>query len=360
MKNIVYDISEISDLPEFVYDVKILYQLAGLKVESFSGLCNDFLDQYETEAYSRLCKRAKAHLRSYVECGIPIQKDFIPEPIQKSIVNEREALTDLLFKRFSYDNIISFYEGSFNKIKALHAIGRNAGLKFNFVGSRTGRLAFKKKTFNPYTLPKEKRNCIKARPGYKIWEFDLKSCQPRIAIACTFDMDFRDDFLSHDIYSCFKGNRNEVKLRFLHWLFSSNPSHFPEFEMECRPISELRNKIFELACKQNITNLFGRPLYFSDDAQPHTIFQNYITSNEADALLGMTEKVYKLLQNTQSRVLFPFYDALICEISEEEKELPQKIKRLMEDAYRAETFRCVFPVETKKGDDYAHLEKYDI
>jgi hypothetical protein len=360
MKNIVYDISEISDLPEFVYDVKILYQLSGLKVESFSSLCNDFLDEYETEAYGRLCKRAKAHLRSYAECGIPIQKEFIPAPIQESIVNERSALTDLLFKRFSHDRIISFYENAFSKIKALHAIGRGAGLKFNFVGSRTGRLSFKKKTFNPYTLSKEKRSCIKARPGYKIWEFDLKSCQPRIAIACTYDYDLRQNYLTDDIYAAFKGERKDIKLKFLHWLYSSNPSQFPEFETAFKPIKDLRENVYRMACEREVLNFFARPLYFPKDVQPNAVFQNYITSNEADALLGITEKTYNLLKETQSRILFPFYDALVCEISEDESDLPGKVKKLIENSYVQDVFYCVFPVETKKGDDYAHLEKYDI
>jgi hypothetical protein len=357
----VYDIAEIPNLSQFVYDVKILYQLKGYKVKSLNDLCA-FLDSSETEAYHRACQKLKSHIRSYCECGISIQdhqvQEVIPQGVLDTLSQEKQRVVARLFSRFPDEQVIFFYERFFPKLQCLHKISRNLGLKFNFVGTKTGRLSFKSNTFNPYVLPRDKRSCIKARPGYKIYQYDLKSSQPRIAIFSTDDNTFRRRFEdTDDIYSVFPGDREANKLSFLRWMYSANYAADERFGKLARPIKTLREVVFgdSLHHHNVVYNRFGRPLFFSGDEPDNVVFQNWITSTEADALYEILFNMQKKMAHTQSRILFPFYDAIICEIADEEKDMPLTLKQTIEENYLDHVFYCKFPVEMKSGANFGAL-----
>ncbi len=359
----VYDIAEVPDLSQFCYDVKILYQLKGYKVHSLSDLCNSFLSPEQVEPYYRSCHKLRAHIQSYLECGIALHDyemhQVIPKSVLENVGKEKQRVIGKLFHRFPDERVIAFYEQFFPKLQCLHRVGRNMGLKFNFVGSKTGRLGFKRNTFNPYVLPREQRDRIEARPGHKIFQYDLKSSQPRIAIFSTCDDSFKERFLNtDDIYSVFPGDRESNKVSFLRWMYSSNYTSDEQFATLARPIKELRANVFDVSTHgQVIYNRFGRPLYFSDDEKqyPHIVFQRFISSTEADALYEIVGSIEKELQGTSSRILFPFYDAIICEIADEDTHLPDRIRNLIENHYMDHIFYCRFPVEMKSGHDMGHL-----
>lgn len=358
MPSLVYDISTLDNLSSFCYDVKILYQLKGDKVKSFTDLCHACLASWEAEDYHRSCQKIKAQLRSYCQCGISVEEFFMQELMPKGVLErmelEKQKLVDRLFYRFSNEQIIAFYERFFTKLQCLHRISKNLNLKFNFVGTKTGRLSFQHNTFNPYVLPKEKRDCIRARAGYKIYEFDLKSSQPRIAIFSTFDDRFKADFDHEDIYSIFAGNRDDNKISFLRWMYSSSYAADDRFGKVASPIKELRTRVFEQSLNGCVRNQFGRPLFFAGEPD-NIVFQNFIASTEADSLYEIVCAMQSVLDNTQSRILFPFYDAIICEIKDDEVHIAERLKEVIENNYVDHIFFCKFPVEVKCGQDFGHM-----
>jgi hypothetical protein len=358
----VYDIAELSDLSQFVYDVKILYQLKGYKVRTLTDLL-DFLDFSIADPYRRACDKIRNHIRSYVECGIPVHdykiSQIIPHVVLDTFTETKQGVLTRLFDRFHDEHVIQFYEEFFPKLQCLHRLSKHLGLKFNFVGSKTGRLSFKQNTFNPYVLPKSKRNCIEARPGHKIYQYDLKSSQPRIAIFSTYDDAFKQQFLeTDDIYSVFPGDRHRNKISFLRWMYSLHYTADERFGSLAKPIKELRSHIFDDTIHSHVLyNRFGRPLFFSDEEKcyPHIVFQRYISSTEADALYEILCDLEQALAGSASRILFPFYDAIICEIADEDDQLPQRLRSIIENHYMDHIFYCRFPVEMKCGHDLATL-----
>ena len=362
MSSFVYDISEVEDVSSFIYDVKVLYQLKGYRVKSFLDLCHTSFGHPEIATYHQACQRIKAHIRSYMDCQIQWEdykaNEILPSSLIETLTCEKQALIDRLFQRFHDEDVMRFYEANFfQKLQCLHRISKNLGLKFNYVGSKTGRLSFKNHTFNPYSLPKDQRSQIKARPGYSIYEFDLKSSQPRIAIFSTDNKEFKERFAqADDIYSIFPGDRHSNKLSFLRWMYSSNYASDEKFGTVASPIKNLRSVIFDDSIRFHgvIHNRFGRPLFFHGEPE-NIVFQNFISSTEADALYEIVCSMQALLADKQSRILFPFYDAVVCEIHEDEKDLADKLKHCIEEHYLDHVFYCRFPVEVKSGKDFGAL-----
>lgn len=360
----VYDIAEIADLSNFCYDVKILYQLKGYKFRTFLDLCHLFYAPQELESYHKLSQKIKAHLRSYLECGIDVNNyainEIIPSAVLRNFAEEKQSIINKLFYRFSDEQAIHFYENFFPKLQCLHKLSKNLDLKFNFCGTKTGRLSFKSNTFNPYILPKEKRHCIEARPGFKIYEYDLKSSQPRIAIFSTHDDRFKSRFIdTDDIYSLFPGDREVNKVSFLRWMYSSGYAADDRFGNLAKPIKALRSELYDDALHSHgvIYNRFGRPLYFAaNETSDNIVFQHFITSTEADALYEILCKMQTNLEGKESRILFPFYDAVICEIKDDEVSVPAQLKHTIENNYMDHIFFCRFPVEVKCGNSFGTLQ----
>lgn len=358
MSTVLYDLAETTQLPEFAYDVKILYQLLGHKFSSFEELCRQCFDGETYEPHNKQIKLIRAHLRSYHECKININQrpfeDIIPQRVLADYSDTRKQLIDKLYYRFTNDDVLAFYHLFFPRIKVLHNISKSLNLKFNFVGSKNGRLTCKRKTFNPYSLPKKERSCIKARPGYHICEYDLKSSQPRVAIFSTFDSAFKERFRQvDDIYACFPGDRQHNKIAFLKWMYGSEGS--AQFDNLAKPIKELRSTISFDAHKCGIIhNRFRRPLFFSGEPE-NVVFQNYIASTEADALYETVSKMQQKLQCKKSRILFPFYDAVVCEIADNEADVQNELGRVIEENYMDHVFYCRFPVDIKTGQNFGEL-----
>ncbi len=356
----VYDIAESPSIDGFVYDVKILYQLHGHRFENFSDLCAQTLDETTMGPYKQAVNVLHGHFQSYIECGIDMSRyavsELVPANTLSAFKDEKAHLTERLLSRFHDEPVLAFYEQFFERVRCLHEVGKHLGLKFNFVGSKTGRLSFKRSTFNPYTLPKQKRDCIVARPSHHLCQFDLKASQPRMAIFSTDDYAFRDRVKEiQDIYSLFEGDREHNKIGLLRWMFSDQ-SIDTQYARVCAPITKLKRRICEDAYRDGcLCNRFHRPLRFTDEA-PNVIFQRYVSSTEADALYELVQVVHERLKGTRSRVLLPFFDAILCEFHDDERHLAGTIQELIENHFADHVFFARLPVEVKVGPDYAHME----
>lgn len=373
----------------FFYDVRVLYALKGYKFNSLIDLSREIFGYEYIQKYVEISEKIKAHFNSYMLAKIDVSKysedQYLPEGVLQTLYKERACVIVDLLERFEKEgnvDILKFYDDVMLKtIKALHSIGKQpininlnaldgifnyhvdvikkntingkALLKFNAVGAKTGRLSCRKGSINIYSLPKDLRNCIEASENYFIAQFDFKSLHPRIAIFSTENNDFKNKFANiDDIYSVFPGDRDKNKISFLAWMYSDSKNTL--FEKEAFAICELRNKLYRDSQRGKIINKFGRVLNCEGE-QKKVVFQNYITSVEVDVILGLVRLINGALKNRKSRILFPFHDAIVCEIHDDEEKIVKNIKDCMEVHYK-KMFGSAFPVEVKIGKNFRDLK----
>jgi len=381
-----------TDKFSFMLDAKVLYSLRGPKFDNLIDLGRDIFGENYTKNYDEVLEKIEAHLNSYRITKINVDKytddQIFPDYLLRSLYIERaKIVADLISGQHGDERIKNFYsELMYNNIRVLSDISRKplnidigsiedsdmyhlraikknttAGksyLRFNAVGAKTGRLAFKKGTINIYALPKDLRKCITASPNSRIAQFDFKSFQPRLAIFSNKDEEFKKRFREvKDIYSVFPGDRDTNKIGFLAWMFSNSRNEM--FEKEASAIYDFRNELY-LEAKQNgsVMNFFGRVVHL-EDKEKNVLFQNYITSLEVDAILELMRWINKILDKKQSRILFPFHDAIVMEIHNDETEIIPLLKKFMENIF-SQRFSSVFPVEVSIGENFGNLKSEEI
>jgi hypothetical protein len=393
-KYISFDIQQnfsryINDENFFCYDLDILFKLRGYKFDSFNELIKLCFDDNSLHSYWQSFHNLNSYIKSYKFSKIDIGKfeidKLFPEKIWLSFFKEKIFLMIKLYDIIKDEkDIFDFYEDFFyEKCQNIFDISTNyiyfdrnfilndpiensyilgflkehdrMKLKFNFVGAKTGRLGFKKNTFNLYNLPKTLRQSILPKEGHKIVEFDFKNFQPRLAICSTDDENFKNKFNNiEDIYSVFDGDRDKNKIELISWMYSNQKNL--KFEKEAFPIKNLRNILFNKS-KENrkIVNTFGRPLFFDGNSEDHVVFQNYITSIEVDAILSLMKELDNFKKtNNFFRVLFSFHDAIVCEVNEKNIQIVSEIKSIIEFKMFS-MFNFYFPVTFKVGNNYGML-----
>jgi len=372
----------------FLYDVEILYRLGGYDFRDLIHLGEQVFGESRMYDYREYSSKINAHLNSFriskIDARQYQQDQLIPADLIQKFYAERASLIFDLYADFKDNQVIDFYKDQmFSNIKALHHVSKKPllidtevtenihnhyissikknvienklYLKFNAVGAKTGRLTFRKGSPNIYGIPKKFRNCIVAPKDCKIYQFDYKSFQPRLAIFSTEDESFKDRFRNtDDIYSIFPGDRSKNKIAFIAWMFSNMKNEM--FGSEAKPIQALRTKLFkEASATGRLTNYFGRVLHFSDE-KSNVVFQNYITSLEVDVILTITRWINKVLFRRHSRILFPFHDAIVMQINDNEETIVKHIKHFMESFY-INKFGTKFPVEVSCGRNLGELDK---
>ena len=372
-------------LEKIVYDVKILYDLEGRETEKLEDLAIDVLGHSRVADYSAYLEKKRVHQKTYNTTKIN-WKEFsldklLPKDLVHKIAQERNSIIQELFEKSQEKE---FYLKLYPVIKCLWNLGGSPlyidiesikddeshfsnlirssirygelYLQFNPVGAKTGRLSFKKGTVNFYILPKDLRKCLIAPPDYSIIQLDFKAFQPRLAIFCTADEEFKKIFSDiEDIYSIFPGDREENKISFISWMFSKRKHSV--FDVVASPILNLRKELHAQVKKTGkLTNKFGRTLYYSDE-DDNVVFQNYITSNEVDAILTLMVKIYDSLRDKKSRIIFPFHDSIVLYVHKDEMNLVSEIKSCMENEHRT-LFGSKMPVSVKHGKNFEQMENW--
>lgn len=374
-----------------IYDVKILYELLGHKFDGLEQLSSEILGQEETCRYQDLSQRLKAHIKSYKIAKINIKNysngQLFSSSLIKDYYNEKQRIIYELFKKIEDKDLLDYYANSFfaflkciyktnlheininlDKIKEdkthfsdvirKNTINNKTRIKINPIGAKTGRMSCEKGSINIYTLPKNLRNCIESNSNCQFVQMDYKSFQPRLAIFSVDDKNFKNRFANvDDIYSTFSGEREKNKIEFISWMFSEREDE--KFQSEAKCIDNLRTKLYDIACEEGkIITPFGRILYFRKEPK-HTIFQNYITSLEADCIITAYVEMSKFFQQKQfrSRILAPFHDSIIFELDKSEICAIKDIQCSMENLFVDKIFYCKFPINVKVGDNLGDMNE---
>lgn len=231
-------------------------------------------------------------------------------------------------------------------------------LNYNIFGNKNSRLSIKKNHFNIYSLSKNDRDCILPSENQKLYQFDYKNFQPRIAFALYADKELKEQMSwREDIYSFFPGSRDEVKIDLISWMFSSRKHEI--FDSMCSSL--LRNKkiLHERSKNICVKNAFGRPLYFHENEPEGTVFQNIISSCETDLMFQVCSSVYnKFKDNEDVNILFPFHDCIVFSLNAiTAREVVASIKEEMETVCE-KLLDFKFPVEVKCGINFAEMNDF--
>ncbi len=366
----------------FLWDVKILYELLGHKSESLIGLGKDILGFGPMEKYVDLSEQVKAHINSYKQTKIDIMAhqavQLLPEDLLNDLYLERAKVIKTLYLRLT-DEDKGFYKKFYSSVLVLHHISSDAlnidldsikedmshsavavrryapdgkaKLKFSAVGAKTGRLGFRKNSLNLYILPRETRKCIVPKKDHTLVEIDFKSFQPRLAIFSTGNEEFESIFRTvDDIYSVFPGDRKKNKIAFLAWMYATKRIPNEVFDKYAWPVWELRRALAK-KCKEQgfLKTKWGRKLYYKDESD-HVIFQNFITATEVDCILQLTKDFVDM----GIKVLFPFHDAVICEVPNEHLYLIEHAREYSQK-FLGKTFGAQFPVGVSIGNNFGNM-----
>jgi hypothetical protein len=353
-----------------IIDLQSVYGLIGCKSDTIEELFTE-----EKHFYFETKNRINAHLKSYSESKIELAgyslDKIIPKKLFEDLYGSKLLLVEKLVRKISSNIMaVDFYKRSFETIKNIQKLSektiyieeeksKKLHLYFNIFGSKNSRLSIKKNSFNIYNLNKQKRNILVAPEEYFIVQFDFKSFQPRLAIALFGDQELKEQIKDkEDLYSYFPGNRDEIKIAFLAWMFSNRKNTM--FEKMAGSLHSGKKDLYIQSKSGGIVvNTWGRPLYFTGE-EDHVVFQNYICSVEADTIINLTSDVIRLTSGWKSHMIFPFHDALTFYIHKDEKEYIRHIKQYMED-YLSSTqqFKIPFPVEVKIGKNFLEMETYN-
>jgi len=104
----------------FAYDLKILYELQGIKFESFDDLCKKVLGEESTHKLNFYSDKMRAHLESYRQTKIDIREldilSVIPEDTICDFYSERSFLMQKLWDNIQDPDFFRFYESFYPAI----------------------------------------------------------------------------------------------------------------------------------------------------------------------------------------------------------------------------------------------------
>lgn len=357
----------------FSYDVRNLYELKAMsEFGSLDSVCEHAGIDYSK--YKTTLKRLEAEIETYRQCNSRRAHKDIVNDLDRALVDcvyeEKFLLIKQIFSKIDEDLLKYYRDFFYEKLGIINAINNTKiNLDSDFVeankgsillkvknkssitpelkatGSKNGRLHWRNEDFNFYVMQKHLRKCIKPKENFEFWQLDYKSFQPRIAIFGSKSKESEKFKEIDDIYSVLPGNRMENKIKLIAWMFGEHGNKKIEDEMSF--LCDFKENIYKTMTNDGrIINNFGRPIYHNGEKK-NVAFQTYIANMEVDCILFAMSKINKFLENSNTKILMPYHDAIILEVHKKEVDLVNDCKQIMSSCL-LEKFGARFPVEIEK------------
>lgn len=347
--------------------IKDLQSLNGLQLNKIDSV-EELFEKDISEGFERCKQKINAYIKSFTVCKIPTSnftiEQLVPEQVLEKYYQQKLMCVKNTIQNKTFDkSVIDFYESKFQELKSIVDLSKNniiinnekSKLSYQIFGSKNSRLSIKKNNFNIFNIPKEKRDCIKAPPGFTLCQIDFKSFQPRLALSIFGDESIKQKLRENDdIYSLFDGDREVNKIELISWMFSNRKNE--KFDTSLSFIKKSRAILHEQSKSGMLLNFFNRPLFFGHEEE-NVVFQNYICSVEADCIISLIKDTQIELKNSKSYLAFPFHDCLIFCISDDEFEQINHLKWFIEK-YLYNSFYVNFPVSIKVGKSFGILKDF--
>jgi hypothetical protein len=222
----------------------------------------------------------------------------------------------------------------------LQPINTTKGVSYlKFKDTRTGRLASSEDSeINIYNMSIADRYKIVAKPGHFLFQFDFVACQMRIYFLLTK----HELGLQYDPYTKMSKDMNihrqDAKLYSFKSLFGGKYSRIKRLsDSQNEYLANIfKNKIYKLndcSIGSYIYNAFGRPVLVTSQSIS-VIMNNLMQCEERDLLMNSIVRVDEFIKskNLETRILFPFHDASILSIPQNELCYIKEIRNIIEES----------------------------
>ena len=261
----------------------------------------------------------------------------------------QKVLTDIYHQQLNID--ITVLKEDMYKFKVrqfLSKINKIAPyIKYDMYGTKTGRLATQKNSFPILTMDKNYRKILKPNNDWFI-EFDFNAAELRVLLGLLGKEQPQEDIHEWNLKNVYRGigTREEAKKRIFAWLY--NPKSKDYLSNRAYDRDSVVQKYFNGG---QVSTFFTRTI----KADEHHALNYIIQSTAADLFLRPVIKIWNLLQERETKIVFCLHDAVIIDFSEKDIDILLKLKKTF-----ADTEMGTFLVNTKVGKNFGEMKKLGI
>lgn len=328
----------------------------SINIERVASLCAHIFDKNET---------LKKNIRSFVEAKInPVhfeQYDLLNaetfDDITKAKLSEYNEFYEKMKNNIIFNRAVNYYKKIGRaQYELLEEISRNkiylhdgSFIRLKYNDTRTGRLSCEGKT-NLYTMKSDDREAVVAKDNFRLVKFDFIACQVRLFLF----------LIKNDLYESIDPYEEISKMLGCDRTTSKNCCIARIFGAKKRSLIEKINeeqyeKLMKLFPQKTkiyeehdgfAFNLFERPVKIKNK-DIDVVNNNILQSIERDILLIAMRNVLKHIELNKIRanILFPFHDAFVMMIQEDELSSIEKIKEIFENSFE----KCTMFSKVKTG-----------
>ena len=335
--------------------------------KDISEVCPDSLK----EEWNILNEKAKSFIRSFIESKVSLKEncfyDLVPESFLIKYCDIKCQIIDYIIdnnkKPVNYDYLLDLEKTltdiktqklnlNFNKLSTLDQKtndfiqkyeNKDCYIMYNQFTSKTGRLTTEDTSFPILTMNKKYRSVIQPNNDFFL-EIDYNAAEIRTFLALSDIQQPNMDIHEWNMHKFNFKSREEAKINFIAWLYGKKHEKEESFK-KIYNIEYIKNKYWN---GHKITNFYGKEI---DSDNFHAL--NYIVqSTAANMALKQTNKVFKFLENYQSKIAMIIHDSIVIDIKKEEKHLINKIVKEYTD-----TEFGIFKASVKVGKDLNEMRK---
>lgn len=304
------------------------------------------------EQYNDYKKQIKSIIGSYKICNInPSVYDFIdlvPEKILNSFLVEQTKilnhLSEKLKEKFWFHNFFNFLKSdkcSTNVLTKLkYNINTTDGVRpvdLNFQSNFRFKSA--PGTFSLFTLPKQDRGKVVPLDGHKLYCADFRQFEIRTFLRlCETDINFSKKEIYEDISKDLNLDKQTAKQQIIAYSYGQTNSKLEGFANKNNILNKINEEYF---CYNEY------PVILKQEDPDHIKIHTATQTISQYVFLQKLNKILELLDNRQSKFIFPLHDSVIVSIAPEEEYLIHDMYNILED----ETYK----IKQYIGKDFANL-----
>lgn len=288
------------------------------------------------EEYAFRKQQIRSVVKSFKGTNINIGKlnliQMIPEKIMTSYLESEVNLISSIVEQFQkeewYKDLESFLLSDRCKTNVLskmkYEINTATGPeKVDLTYQSNFRMKSLPGTCSLFTMLKTERKDIVPWPDHKLYTADFRQFEIRTLLKmCKADIDFSKGEIYEDIGKQFNLDKDNVKQQVIAYSYGQENEKLEDFIDKYEILNNIDDEYYE---HDNMPVIIQRS--DPDNIKVHTATQTI----SQYVFLQKLDKVMNLLDNKQSRFIFPLHDCVILSIHPEEMGLIDDLKNILED-----------------------------
>jgi hypothetical protein len=316
---------------------------------------NQMCPSHLLEDWTQATKKYQSHYRSVINAKINIQNaplyKIIPMSVMKNFYSHAALILENIFntipepknydsldtlnritKEISQNNLLvdkgflsdyqprNHLEKSFLKKMLTEDSLR---IKYDIFGTITGRMTTHKSGLSIMTMPRELRTAIMPKNDFLV-ELDYNAAELRVALSLLGLSQPKEDLHDWNMANVFVStkDRQEAKKKIFSWLYNSEAQN-----EEIEKIYDRKLIISKYYGASKVKNFFGREI----ECEPRLALNYIIQSTAADMFTKQLSKVYKLICDRRTNILYTMHDSVVLDFANEDRDLLKQIVEAFSD-----------------------------